>query len=179
VSIDPLTGEVPEAPQTPLDREKMRAEVAESDLHTAVGTIIKLERSLAALKAQIARSTTDSAEGRMATAISRYYVERLKKGKGWKFGEKRRKAVIARLKEGYEPEFICRAIDGIAIGANQNRDTGVRYDDLELVCRDEVYLDRFHELAERNNAPTLLTPERSRELRGEDRLTDSDDDPSV
>ena len=115
----------------------------------------------------------------MATAISLYYIERLKKGKGWKFGEKRRKAVVARIKEGYEPEFICRAIDGIAIGANQNRDTGVRYDDLELVCRDEVYLDRFHELAERNNAPTLLTPERSRELRGENRLTDPNDDPNV
>lgn len=179
MSIDPLTGEVPEGPATPLEREKMRAEVAESDLHTAVGTIIKLERSLAALKAQLSRQTSDSAEGRMATAIAGYYAERLKKSKGWKFGEKRRKAVVARLKEGYEPEFICRAIDGLAVGANQNRDTGVRYDDLELVCRDEVNLDRFHELAERNNAPTLLSPEWSRQLRGEAHLTDPDAEPSL
>lgn len=179
MSINTLTGEVPEGPKDPIERERMRADVAESDLELAEAEIRTLRRSLAAKTAELARQTTDTSEGRMATAIAGYYAERLKKSNSWKFGEKRRKAVVSRLKEGYEPEFICRAIDGIAIGANQNRDTGVRYDDLELVCRDEVYLDRFHELAERNSAPTLLSPDWTRQLRGERSLTDPDDDPSV
>lgn len=180
MSIDTLTGEIPDGPEpTPLERERMRADVAESDLQIAMQEIIRLNRSLAAHKAEVGRRTQATPHGKMATLISRYYVLRLGKDeKRWKFGEKREKATLARLKEEYEPLFICRAIDGLAVGAHVDRDSGVRYDDLELVCRNEVNLERFHQLAEKNNADTLLNDEWRAALTGTTHLTDVPDHPT-
>jgi hypothetical protein len=42
----------------------------------------------------------------------------------------------------------------------------VRYDDLELVCRDETTLERFHDRAERVNAATLVGPAWLAEIEG-------------
>ncbi len=53
------------------------------------------------------------------------------------FGPKRRKAVLARLKEGHTVDELKRAIDGYAADAYVG-ENGVRYDDLELICRDET-----------------------------------------
>jgi hypothetical protein len=153
-SIDPLTGEVEEAPADPLEREQMRVTVLEEDLRLAEDEIRKLRRREAALQGELNRRIEKSSEGQAADLIARYYVERLKKGKTWVFGEKRRKAVVSRLKEGYDPRRICRAIDWIAEGAYVNPDTGQRYDDLELICRNEVNLDKYHDLAERNKTPS-------------------------
>lgn len=61
------------------------------------------------------------------------------------FDDKRRKAVKARLKNGYSPEDLMRAVDGCAQtphNAGQN-DRGERFDDLELICRDAAHVDRF------------------------------------
>lgn len=65
-----------------------------------------------------------------------------------KFNTKRRTAVLARLKEGYEIDQIKKAILGIKksphhMGQN-DRDTV--YDDLELICRDGARLEKFIEL---------------------------------
>jgi hypothetical protein len=50
--------------------------------------------------------------------------------------------VLARLREGYSVEDIRRAIDGAAKHAYVN-DRGVRYDDLELICRSGSKLEGF------------------------------------
>src|SRR5690606_31469331 len=103
------------------------------------------------------RQRDESPEGRVAKALFRYWCARLGKDpKRSKFGEKRKKVVVARLRDGYDPSYIARAIDGLAVGAYTNPETGVRYDDLELVCRHEVNLERFHRIAEAVNAPTLV-----------------------
>lgn len=159
MTID-VNGEIPmDANVDPLLREKARVEILEIDKLGLIEELLKARRSEAALRAMIARETADHPHMHTARLIAKYYVVRLGKTKAWKFGEKRQKAVMMRLKEDSAPLFICRAIDGLAIGFNTNRDTGVVYDDLELVCRDECNLDRFHELAEKNKAKSLISPE--------------------
>ena len=61
--------------------------------------------------------------------------------------EKRKKAIKARLKEGYTAEGIMEAIDGckldpFSMGQN-NR--GKAYNDIELICRDGSKLEHFQE----------------------------------
>jgi hypothetical protein len=58
-----------------------------------------------------------------------------------KFGPKRQKAVLARLQD-YHPRQIAYAIRGARLAAYTD-EKGNRYDDLELICRDEVKLENF------------------------------------
>lgn len=58
-------------------------------------------------------------------------------------GFKREKALLARL-EQYEPREIAMAIRGAAKAAYVD-EKGVRHDDIELICRDEVKLEKFIE----------------------------------
>ena len=58
---------------------------------------------------------------------------------------KRRKAIAARIKEGYSVDKIKRAIDGCKASAwhqgKNNRQTV--YDDIELICRDAKHVEDF------------------------------------
>lgn len=74
-----------------------------------------------------------------------YWVKTAGKNARTAFDSKRRRAVLARLKDGYTVEDLCRAVDGCLLtphNAGQN-DRGERYDDLELICRDAAHVDRF------------------------------------
>ena len=64
------------------------------------------------------------------------------------FTEKRRKAVVALIRAGYRAEELFVAIDGAKLHAYTNPKSGVRYDDLELICRDEGYVRKFTQIAE-------------------------------
>lgn len=55
----------------------------------------------------------------------------------------RARAIVARLREGYTEAEIRKAIDGAAVAAYVNEDTGQRYDDLTLVCRNGSKLESF------------------------------------
>jgi hypothetical protein len=59
-----------------------------------------------------------------------------------KFTRDRQAKIKARLAEGYTPDDIRAAIDGAARGAFTN-DQGVRFDDLELICRSGSKLESF------------------------------------
>lgn len=77
--------------------------------------------------------------------IFNYWKDVMKKSNSAILNAKRSKAVKARLKEGYSVEQIKQAIEGCAMtphnmGQNQN---GKKYDDLELICRDGVQVERF------------------------------------
>jgi uncharacterized phage protein (TIGR02220 family) len=66
-----------------------------------------------------------------------------------KLGDKRRRAIAARLKEGYTVDDLKQAIDGCMAspwhqGQNGNRR---KYDDIELICRDASKVDQFIGLA--------------------------------
>lgn len=81
-------------------------------------------------------------------AVFAYWQTALKKP-GAKLDGKRRKAIAARLADGYTVEELQRAIDGCRRslwhqGANER---GRRYVDLELICRDAAHVDHFVEIA--------------------------------
>lgn len=59
-----------------------------------------------------------------------------------KLGLERAAAVKARLKSGHSLLDVLRAIDGAAWDAFVG-DGGKKYDELELICRNEVKFDRF------------------------------------
>lgn len=66
-----------------------------------------------------------------------------------KLDDKRRRAIAARLKDGYRVEDLKRAIDGCLAspwhqGQNGNRRT---YDDIELICRNASKVDQFIAIA--------------------------------
>lgn len=66
------------------------------------------------------------------------------------FGADRRRAVEARLKEGFEVEDLCRAVDGCSVTPHNigQNDRGERFDDLELICRNSAHVERFKQNAE-------------------------------
>lgn len=142
------------------------------------------------LRNELERQRVGTPEGRVATALGRYWKTRCEKSKTTKVKDKRLKAVIGRLNDGYDPLYIAKAIDGAAVAAGVakpevqrlallrvmeeairrvDKHTAaelrriykeamkgvVRFNDLELICRDETKLERFHDLAERVNAPSL------------------------
>lgn len=87
-----------------------------------------------------------------------YWMEQLGKNGRTKFSGDRRRKVEARLKEGYTVEDLKRAVDGIQnsphhMGENTQ---GIRYDDLELICRVGSKVEHFRDLAE--SAPQASGP---------------------
>ena len=76
-----------------------------------------------------------------------------------KLGDKRRKAINARLKEGYTVDDLKRAVDGClhsAFHMGDNKD-GTVFDDIELICRDASQVDKFLKLANAPPAKAVLT----------------------
>jgi hypothetical protein len=74
----------------------------------------------------------------------------------------RRAKVLARLREGYRTPEIRRAIEGAAKHAYVD-DRGVRYDDLELICRNGSKLEGFIGRASANGS-AAAAPVSSAEL---------------
>lgn len=72
-----------------------------------------------------------------AKAVYTYWVARLAP-KARSFKNKRRKAVLDRLKDGYTLVDLLHAIDGVALGVPYPNMT-----ELEYICRDETIVDRF------------------------------------
>ncbi len=182
MSFNPTTGEVtgePNPRDCPRCREEhARAETIKVDLEFAENALRKERRIVSALQTQLRKLTEESPEGRVAKALFRYWLLRCEKNaKRTKFGEARVKKVIARLHDNYEPSFVARAIDGAAVYAYINPDTGLKYDDLTTICRDESNLERFHTLAETMNVPTLLGPAWLKEFEPKPMTDASSDEP--
>jgi hypothetical protein len=143
---------------TPLERERLRVVQLEEDLQLAQNEIVRQLRVITGLKNLLSDKQDKDPKAVAVKAVGKYYEVRMGVSKRWKYGDKRQKAVLARLREGRTAEELCRAIDGLAHGAYTNPDSGMRYDDLELVMRNEVNLEKFHRLAQVNNVPTLIGP---------------------
>ena len=94
---------------------------------------------------EISQPKVETVNQQMLDDVFNYW--RLTTGKAGNviLNEKRKKAVKARMKEGYSVEDIKQAILGCTMtphnmGDNDNRKV---YDDLELICRDGSQLERF------------------------------------
>lgn len=165
--FNPATGEInPHDEDCPNCARALTERLqAEEDLRGAERELRRVRREVTGLRSELNKRRSDSPEAYKAKALFRYWVARCdKNAKRTVFGEKRIKAVMARLGD-HDTEYIARAIDGLAVGAFIN-EQGVKYDELELCCRDEVHLERFYEMAERFQAPTLMGPVWLKEFEG-------------
>lgn len=88
----------------------------------------------------------DSQQADDSQQIFEYWCLVMQKNGAAKFTADRKRAVKARLKEGYTIDHIKQAIDGCAKSdwhmARDGRNT-TKYDDLELICRNGSQLEKF------------------------------------
>lgn len=97
------------------------------------------------------------------------------------FTDKRRKRVLARLNQGYTQGQIEMAIRGcMASSFHQGQnDTGEKYDDLELICRDGEHLEKFVAILEnggsKNGSKPTASGRRVETLRSNIELLSEDD----
>lgn len=109
------------------------------------GTIvINLARALAQNGASEEAGKKSARETRKAQTrrIFAYWQQRCDHPRA-KLTADRMSKVLARLRDGYTQADIFTAIDGAAEHAFVNSDTGQRYDDLSLICRDGAKLEGF------------------------------------
>lgn len=71
-----------------------------------------------------------------------------------KLSPERRRKLEARFKDGFTLADICKGIDGAAQGAYVN-EAGVRFDDIELICRTTAKLESFMARADGANVVAL------------------------
>lgn len=95
--------------------------------------------------------------------IFEYWKEAWGKNEQAKFTEKRKKAVRARLKEGYTVEQIKLAVYGCSVTPHNNgtdpRGDGRVYDCLELICRTGDNVERFA-----GNASAIAPPAKEKPI---------------
>ncbi len=96
--------------------------------------------------------TTTLAKANNTLVIFNYWKEVMKKSNSSILNAKRTKAIEGRFKEGYTVDQIKMAIVGCSMTPHNmgQNDNGNKYDDIELICRDGVQVERFA-----NNAQQL------------------------
>lgn len=182
--MDETTGEVVETGAGDEGLERL-LEGLKTDLAMANRGRAAAERKMKKLEDELKEQLNEAPEGQTARTIFNLWVRLTNRPKKrTKFGDVRKKAVIARLREGHSAERIMRAVQGAALAANVSSKeserlaliaalkaakdmltsaevetvhavyraqagTLTRYDDLELICRNEVNVERFADLADR------------------------------
>jgi hypothetical protein len=87
------------------------------------------------------RDQGEGATSSLVELVFGYWQERCEHPKA-KLDPKRRRAIGARIREGATEDEIRLGIEGAARGAFVSA-SGVRFDDIALICRDRVKLDLF------------------------------------
>jgi hypothetical protein len=146
-------------PRTADDAGLLQCEQCIKHAQRAGETLVMLEQAEIALRSERLKSARLKEE--MAKMIATSEHAR-KVYEHWKqtcrpnartFEGKRREKVTARLRESYTVEDLCKAIDGAKKAAYVK--DGVRYDDLELICRDATKVDAFMAKADASAAAAL------------------------
>lgn len=85
-----------------------------------------------------------------AVVVFEHWRKVMRKGPRTAFDARRRRAVEARLADGYDIDDLRRAIEGCSMTPHNmgQNDRAERYDDLELICRDAAHVERFKTRAE-------------------------------
>ncbi len=160
-------------------------ESTKTDLNLAEKELASKRRQIGRLEKELRDARHQSPLREKAQEVFDLWIELTGRSpKRVKFGDKREKAVLARLNEGRDLQYLLTAVRGLQIGAttsdaetqrqvlmavmqaamdlvDEAEADGLRamyrkgmkgvqvYDDLELLCRNEVNLERFHGIAER------------------------------
>ncbi len=103
-----------------------------------------------------ARAPTEEVTTQVELELFQYWVARFGKTRA-RFTAERRTAVRARLRDGYTPDDIRRAIDGCKASGFHNGENkeNAEYNDLVLICRNGSKLERFRQLAKESGAKPL------------------------
>ena len=145
--VDTASGELTDPTTVIVGLEEVIAGL-ERDLRAKRTTITKLENAL-----------TDKAEAHALYPQAEIVFAHWKRACNHPrslLGEKRREAILSRLKEGYTVEQLCKAVDGLAYDPNQKpRKNGSmeRYDDLEIAMRSDQNVERYANRAPRTEKP--------------------------
>lgn len=93
-----------------------------------------------------------------ATEVFEFWRETMRKPRA-QFTPERVKLVTARLRDGYTPADLKKAVFGCSVTPHNagHNDRDQRFDDLALICRDGGHVDRFMGNADR---PPALEPRR-------------------
>ena len=128
--------------------ERLRHQLAATlvELENARAETSGLRRQVASLRSQGAKKLESDPRFDVAQRLFEVWQETCGHPRAV-LGPKRLKAVLAAL-DRYEPRDIAKAIRGASVGAFTD-ERGVRHDDIELICRDEVKLEKFIERYER------------------------------
>lgn len=99
---------------------------------------------------------TEDADEAKPQEVFEHWRKAMKKTGTVKFDDKRKRAVKARLNDGYSVADLKLAIDGCSItphnmGVNERQE---RFDDLELICRNGGNVERFRTTAQTRGGAT-------------------------
>lgn len=124
--------------------ERLRGQIATAlvDLENAEADVRALRRQLAAARADRSSELSSHPNLGLAERLFEFWKEETGHERA-QLGPKRLRAILARL-EKYDARDIAKAIRGAAKAAYVD-ERGVRHDDIELICRDEVKLEKFIE----------------------------------
>lgn len=154
--IDPTTGEVlAVVDDDGCGRCKAyaaKAEALEGDITNMERELRSLRRRLTNTENELKRQRDESPEAEAIRRLYTYWVQKTgRNGKRTKLDERRKKAVLERLRENRDESEIRLAIDGVMLSTwhRENRVT-----DLEFVCRSAANLEKFRDLAERHSVST-------------------------
>lgn len=122
------------------ERFRQALDAMAAELENARVDLQSKQREIARLKGAQDEHRRHDENHEVAVELFEYWREKCGHPKAT-FGPKREKVLLARLRT-YTPRDIAMAIKGAAVAAYVD-DRGVRHDDLELICRDEVKLESF------------------------------------
>lgn len=126
---------------------KTAAAAADLDAQNAEMELRVMRRRLKAMEKQAEQKVKQGARAGDVQTIFDYWRATCGHERA-RLGAKRTQAVDAILAMGYTVDDVKEAIDGLAATAFEK--DGKRYDDLELVCRNEVQVDKYRDAAKRH-----------------------------
>jgi len=103
-------------------------------------TIAKYHRENTGLKTRLIRQEKQDAQDEVVSAVFDFWQLMTVHPRA-KLGAARTKAINGRIREGATPRDFFKAIVGAAYDSYVHPETGKRYDDLELICRNESNLE--------------------------------------
>jgi hypothetical protein len=121
-------------------RWKQRFDALMVDLENLQTDVLAKNRQITALKAELTRAHNEQVAEEKVQEVFDYWRKACNHPRA-KLGDTRHKAIRGRLREGYSIPALKLAIDGAKVGAFVS--DGKRYDDIELICRDEVKVEAF------------------------------------
>jgi hypothetical protein len=128
------------------ERLQVALDAALMDLEAARAEVGSLRRQLGAAFSKQSKDRKQHPHYDTAVRLFEFWQEECGHPRA-QMGPKRERAILARL-DDYTPRDIAKAVRGAAVAAYVD-ERGVKHDDIELICRDEVKLEKFIERYER------------------------------